>query len=73
MDPAIGVEAQNLLLKTIQRTDELIDNMPSNAEFGRQMSELWGIAYPQLRTLLQKAGAWANQIPTPAGSSGSYY
>merc|ERR1719510_2620952 len=56
IDPAIVIEAQNLLLKTIQRTEELIDNMPSTAETARQMADLWGIAYPQLRTLLSKAG-----------------
>merc|ERR1739848_945666 len=64
IDPKISTESQNLLVKLLQRTNELIDGMPSNAEFARQMSELWGIAYPQLNGLLSKAGAWANQIPT---------
>ncbi len=55
-------------MKLLQRTNELIDGMPSNAEFAQQMSELWGIAYPPLNGLLSKAGAWANQIPIPSGS-----
>ena len=52
----------------IQKTEGLIDNMPNTAETAREISYLWGIAYPQLRTLLSKAGAWANQIPVPSGS-----
>ena len=64
----MSAESQNLLMKMIQTTEELIDNMPNTAETARQMSELWGIAFPQLRILLSKAGAWANQIPVPSGA-----
>ena len=42
----------------IQKTEGLIDNMPNTAETAREISYLWGIAYPQLRTLLPKAGDW---------------
>merc|ERR1712223_1716904 len=66
LDPAILAESTDVLLKTIQRTDELIDNLPRMDETARQMSDLWAIAYPQLKALLSKAGAWANQVPTPA-------
>ena len=66
MNPALLDESQDVLLKTIQRTDELIDNLPRMDETARQMSDLWAIAYPQLKALLSKAGAWANQVPTPA-------
>ena len=66
MDPAILTESTDVLLKTIQRTDELIDNLPRMDETARQMSDLWAIAYPQLKALLSKAGAWANQVPVPA-------
>merc|ERR1711953_637182 len=66
LDPAILTESTDVLLKTIERTDELIDNLPRMDETARQMSDLWAIAYPQLKTLLSKAGAWANQIPVPA-------
>merc|ERR1719242_205906 len=68
VNPAILTESQELLLKTIRRTEELINNMPSTAETARQMTELWRIAYPQLRTLLTKAGAWANYAPVPSGA-----
>merc|ERR1712018_673566 len=68
VNPAILTESQELLLKTIRRTEELINNMPSTAETARQMTELWRIAYPQLRTLLTKAGAWANYSPVPSGA-----
>merc|ERR1712242_312693 len=67
IDPAILAGSQDLLLQTVTRTNELIDNLPDMRETGRQMAELWDIAYPQLRSLLAKAGAWANQVPTPAG------
>ena len=66
MNPALLDESQDVLLKTIQRTDELIDNLPMMDETSRQMSELWAIVYPQLKTLLSKAGAWANQVAVPA-------
>ena len=65
LDPAILAGSTDITLKTIQRTDELIENLPRMDETSRQMSELWAIAYPQLKTLLSKAGAWANQIPVP--------
>ena len=55
-------------MKMIQKTEELIDNMPNTAESAREMAYLWGIAYPQLRTLLTKAGAWANYAPVPSGA-----
>merc|ERR1712223_529250 len=66
LDPAILAESTDVLMKTIQRTDDLVDNLPSMDETARQMSDLWAIAYPQLKTLLSKVGAWANQVPTPA-------
>ena len=66
LDPAILAGSTDITLKTIQRTDELIENLPRMDETSRQMSELWAIPYPQLKTLLSKAGAWANQVPTPA-------
>ena len=66
MDPAILTESTDVLLNTIDRTNELIDNLPRMDETARQMSELWAIAYPQLKTLLSKAGAWANQVAVPA-------
>ena len=44
----------------IQKTEELIDNMPNTAETARELSYLWGNAFPQLRTLLPKAGAWTS-------------
>ena len=65
MDPAILTESTDVLLNTIERTNEMIDNLPRMDETARQMSDLWAIAYPQLKTLLSKAGAWANQIPVP--------
>ena len=66
LDPAILTESTDVLLKTIDRTNELIDNLPRMDETARQMSDLWAIAYPQLKTLLSKASAWANQSPVPA-------
>merc|ERR1712038_2027037 len=66
MDPALNTESQELLLKTVRRTIELIDNLPGMSETAGQMAELWGIAFPQLKTLLSKSGAWANQVATPA-------
>merc|ERR1712223_799741 len=65
LDPAILAESTDVLMKTIQRTDDLVDNLPSMDETARQMPDLWAIAYPQLKTLLSKAGAWASQIPVP--------
>merc|ERR1719412_1150773 len=65
-NPQVISEAEGLLLKTVQRTSELIDTLPDTAETGAQMAQLWGAAYPQLRALLEKAGAWAAQVPTPA-------
>merc|ERR1719436_1454325 len=66
MDPQLLVESQALLVKTVSRFNELIDNMPNSNQIGNEASELWALAYPQLRTLLTKAGAWANQVPVPA-------
>ena len=57
----------------IQKTEGLIDNMPNTAETARELSYLWGIAFPQLRTLLPKAGAWANQAPVPSGAGVSVF
>merc|ERR550525_1968060 len=73
VDPAILTESQILLLNMIQRTKELIDNMPNTAETARELSYLWGNAFPQLRTLLPKAGAWANQAPVPSGAGVSVF
>ena len=66
LDPALLPEGQALLLKTVQRTNELINGLPPMRETAAQMAELWGIAFPQLETLLSKSGAWANQVATPA-------
>merc|ERR1711953_467880 len=66
LDPALNTKSQELLLKTVRRTIELIDNLPGMSETARQMAELWGIAFPQLETLLSKSGAWTNQVATPA-------
>ena len=66
LNPALNTESQELLLKTVRRTIELIDNLPGMSETAGQMAELWGIAFPQLETLLSKSGAWANQVATPA-------
>merc|ERR1712018_146816 len=66
LDPALLPESQALLLKTIQRTNEIINGLPPMPETAAQMAELWGIAYPQLKGLLTKAGVWANQVPVPA-------
>merc|ERR1711881_83548 len=66
MDPQLLVESEALLVKTLQRFNELIDNMPNSQQIGNEASELWDLAYPQLVTLLTKAGAWANQVPVPA-------
>merc|ERR1719492_373172 len=73
VDPAILTESQILLLNMIQRTKELIDNMPNTAETARELSYLWRNAFPQLRTLLPKAGAWANQAPVPSGAGVSVF
>merc|ERR1711879_827943 len=72
IDPVLLAGSQDLLLQTVSRTNELIDNLPDMRETGRQFAELWGIAFPQLKSLLGKAGAWANQLPTPAGSPTTY-
>merc|ERR1739848_74456 len=66
LDPALLPEGQALLLKTVQRTNEIINGLPPMPETAAQMAELWGIAYPQLKGLLTKAGVWANQVPVPA-------
>merc|ERR1719273_359087 len=57
MDPQLVAEATDLLLKTVRRTNELIDNLPPMTETAAQMADLWSIAYPQLANLLAKAGA----------------
>ena len=64
--PEVISEAEGLLLSTIRRTNELIDNLPPTGETGAEMAALWGAAYPQLRALLGKAGQWAAQVPVPA-------
>merc|ERR1719273_787102 len=66
LDPQLLVEAQALAVKSVQRVNEFVDNMPNSQQIGAEASELWALAYPQLKTLLTKAGAWANQIPVPA-------
>merc|ERR1712018_11477 len=65
IDPQIISESEGLLLNTVARTNELIDSLPKMSETGREMAQLWDIAYPQLQSLLAKAGSWANQVPTP--------
>merc|ERR1711997_634666 len=64
--PEVISEAEGLLLATVRRTNELIDNLPPTGQTGAEMAALWGAAYPQLRTLLEKSAAWAAQIPVPA-------
>ncbi len=66
MDPQLLAESSDLVLKTVRRTQELIDNLPPMPETAAQMAQLWEIAYPQLATLLAKSGAWADQVPVPA-------
>ena len=66
MDPALLAEAQALLMQTVQRTNQLIDGLPPMSETAQQMADLWAIAFPQLKSLLEKAGAWADQVPVPA-------
>merc|ERR1711994_442617 len=58
VDPQLAVEGQDLLLKTVRRTQDLIDGLPPMSETAVQMADLWAIAYPQLKTLLEKAGKW---------------
>ena len=64
--PEVISEAEGLLLTTVRRTNELIDNLPPTGQTGAEMAALWGAAYPQLRTLLEKSAAWAAQVPVPA-------
>merc|ERR1711920_505513 len=66
VDPQLAVEGQDLLLKTVRRTQDLIDGLPPMSETAVQMADLWAIAYPHLKTLLEKAGKWADAIPVPA-------
>merc|ERR1719412_2744648 len=64
--PEVISEAEGLLLTTVRRTNELIDNLPPTGATGAEMAALWGAAYPQLQTLLAKSAQWAAQIPVPA-------
>merc|ERR1712241_916611 len=64
--PEVISEAEGLLLTTVRRTNELIDNLPPTGATGAEMAALWGAAYPQLRTLLAKSAQWAAQVPVPA-------
>ena len=66
LDPELMSEMTDLLLKTVRRTNDLIDNLPASSDMAAQMADLWAIAYPQLKTLLTKAGAWVNQVQVPA-------
>ena len=64
--PEVASDITDLLLKTVRRTDFLVDSLPPMDETAANMADLWAIAYPQLKTLLTKANAWANQIPIPS-------
>merc|ERR1711881_200131 len=66
LDPALLAESQGLVLKTVGRTNELIDGLPPMTETAAQMAALWDIAYPQLSGLLAKAGKWADKVAVPA-------
>merc|ERR1712223_395470 len=68
LDPVMVKNSEDLLLKVVRRTNDFIDNLPDMQTTGRQMGDLWTIAHPQLRTLLAKAEAWANQVPVPKGA-----
>merc|ERR1719414_1674282 len=61
-------DSQDLLLDTLRRTNQFIDHLPDMKNTARQMGALWKIAYPQLKRLLVKSGAWVDQIPVPAGN-----
>merc|ERR1719412_1484506 len=43
LDPELVAEATDLLLKTVRRTNEFIDNLPSSTETAAQMADLWAI------------------------------
>merc|ERR1712193_146605 len=66
LDPALLAESQGLLIKTIGRTNQVIDGLPPMTETAAQMADLWAIAYPQLSGLLTKAGKWADKVAVPA-------
>ena len=57
-----GQARRNSFVGTAQYVSpEILTNSGSS-----KASDLWALAYPQLKTLLTKAGAWANQVPVPA-------